>query len=79
MNEDEITPEEVQEFLAERSRCDCDGCAEYDQLRALITAWADADDALAALIGTDASFDTIRWTEIESDAALDALRKAVRR
>lgn len=44
MSDDEITAEEVQEFLAERNRCDCDGCDERDQLRALITAWADTED-----------------------------------
>jgi hypothetical protein len=46
MNADEITAEEVQEFLAERSRCDCDGCAERDELRSLIVYWCDIVDDL---------------------------------
>lgn len=44
MNDDEITPEEVHEFLAERSRCDCDGCAERDELHSLIVYWCDVVD-----------------------------------
>lgn len=52
---------------------------EIERLRALITAWADADDALVALFGTNAAWDTVNAAEKKSDAALDALRKAVGR
>lgn len=52
---------------------------QIDNLRALITAWADADDALVALFGTNAAWDTVNAAEKKSDAALDALRKAVGR
>lgn len=52
---------------------------EADRLRALITAWADADDALIALNGTRATYDILYEAERRSDDALDALRKAVGR
>lgn len=74
-----MTDDEHERIVAELTRKYLILSVELEDLRALITAWADADDALAALIGTDASFDTIRCTEMESDAALDALRKAVGR
>lgn len=48
------------------------------ELRRLITAWADADDALVALFSSDA-WDTVNAAEKRSHATLDALRKAVGR
>lgn len=53
--------------------------AENDRLRALIAAWADADDALIALNGKGATYETLFDAERRSDDALDALRKAVGR
>ena len=69
-NDDEITAEEVQEFLAERSRCDCDGCAKRDELRSLIVYWCDVVDDMD---GHPSDYHS------NVAAAEDELRKAVGR
>ena len=55
--------------------------AERDHLRALITAWADAEDASNALWASKGprKFGAVHDAEVEIDIALTALRQAVGR
>lgn len=74
-----MTNDEHERIVAELTRKYLILSVELEDLRALITAWADADDALVALFGTSAAWDTVNAAEKRSDEALDALRKAVGR